>query len=54
MNKEMKRISWVRKNWLLVAGAAFVGIHAGTYLLQRAAKSSVKSDMGIKQKDLDK
>nr|XP_056712885.1 uncharacterized LOC128706666 homolog [Euleptes europaea] len=50
----MQRISWIRKNWLLVAGAAFVSVHIGTYLLQRAAKSSVKSGMEIKQKDLDK
>lgn len=50
----MKKTSWIRKNWLLVAGVAFVSVHIGTYLLQRAAKSSAKSDLEIKQKDLDK
>uniref|UniRef100_A0ACB8GEQ4 Uncharacterized protein n=1 Tax=Sphaerodactylus townsendi TaxID=933632 RepID=A0ACB8GEQ4_9SAUR len=54
VNEEMKRISWIRKNWLLVAGTAFVSVHIGTYLIQRAAKSSAKSGTEIKRKDLDK
>uniref|UniRef100_A0A7M4F286 Uncharacterized protein n=1 Tax=Crocodylus porosus TaxID=8502 RepID=A0A7M4F286_CROPO len=49
----MKRTSWLRKNWLLVAGLSFLGVHTGTYLIQRVAKNSVKSTMGIKQKNLD-
>ncbi|XP_060118020.1 uncharacterized LOC128706666 homolog [Heteronotia binoei] len=49
----MKKISWIRKNWLLVAGVAFVSVHLGTYLLQKAAKQSAKSGLEIKQKDLD-
>ncbi|XP_062981402.1 uncharacterized LOC128706666 homolog [Elgaria multicarinata webbii] len=49
----MTKISWIRKNWLLVAGLSFVGVHAGTYLIQRAAKSSAKSGMEMKSKGLD-
>ncbi|XP_067421403.1 uncharacterized protein [Emydura macquarii macquarii] len=47
------RTSWVRKNWLLVAGLSFLGVHIGTYLIQRAAKNSAKSAFEIKQKDLE-
>ncbi|XP_077172014.1 uncharacterized protein LOC143826825 [Paroedura picta] len=50
----MKKISWIRKNWLLVAGVAFVSVHIGTYLLQRVAKNSAKSGLEIKPRDLDK
>uniref|UniRef100_A0A8D2FED4 Uncharacterized protein n=1 Tax=Theropithecus gelada TaxID=9565 RepID=A0A8D2FED4_THEGE len=39
----MKNTSWIRKNWLLVAGISFIGVHVGTYFLQRSAKQSVKS-----------
>ncbi|XP_058893385.1 uncharacterized homolog [Kogia breviceps] len=39
----MKNSNWIRKNWLLVAGISFTGIHLGTYFIQRAAKQSVKS-----------
>ncbi|XP_060128405.1 uncharacterized LOC128706666 homolog [Zootoca vivipara] len=49
----MKKISWIRKNWLLVAGLSFVGVHLGTYFIQRAAKSSAKSSLEIKSKGLD-
>ncbi|XP_060641832.1 uncharacterized protein [Anolis sagrei] len=49
----MKKISWIRKNWLLVAGLTFVGVHLGTYLVQKAAKSSAKSGLDIKSKGLD-
>ncbi|XP_070341664.1 uncharacterized protein [Equus asinus] len=42
----MKNISWIRKNWLLVAGVSFLGVHLGTYFIQRAAKQSVKSQSG--------
>ncbi|KAM8775116.1 uncharacterized protein V5649_017461 [Rhynchonycteris naso] len=44
----MKNTSWIRKNWLLVAGVSFIGVHLGTYLMQRAAKQSVKSQAGGK------
>lgn len=46
MKEEMKNISWIRKNWLLVAGVSFLGVHLGTYFIQRAAKQSVKSQSG--------
>ncbi|XP_059576154.1 uncharacterized LOC128706666 homolog [Alligator mississippiensis] len=49
----MKKTSWLRKNWLLVAGLSFLGVHIGTYLIQRAAKNSVKSTVEIKHKNLD-
>uniref|UniRef100_A0A8D2J5S8 Uncharacterized protein n=1 Tax=Varanus komodoensis TaxID=61221 RepID=A0A8D2J5S8_VARKO len=49
----MTKISWIRKNWLLVAGLSFVGFHVGTYLIQRAAKSSAKSGLEIPSKHLD-
>ncbi|XP_055458638.1 uncharacterized LOC128706666 homolog [Psammomys obesus] len=39
----MKNHSWIRKNWLLVAGVTFVGVHLGTYFIQKAAKESVRS-----------
>lgn len=49
----MKKVSWIRKNWLLVAGLSFIGVHLGTYLIQKAAKSSAKSGLEIKSKDVD-
>ncbi|XP_058535644.1 uncharacterized LOC128706666 homolog [Ochotona princeps] len=49
----MKNTSWIRKNWLLVAGVTFIGVHLGTYLLQRAAKQSVKSQSGSQQKSIE-
>ncbi|XP_061478535.1 uncharacterized LOC128706666 homolog [Rhineura floridana] len=52
--KGMKKIRWIRKNWLLVAGLSFLSIHVGTYLIQRVAKSSAKSSLEIKSKDFDK
>ncbi|XP_061064321.1 uncharacterized LOC128706666 homolog [Eubalaena glacialis] len=49
----MKNSNWIRKNRLLVAGISFTGIHLGTYLIQRAAKQSVKSQSEGKQKSLN-
>ncbi|XP_075867041.1 uncharacterized protein LOC142876866 [Microcebus murinus] len=49
----MKNTSWVRKNWLLVAGLSLIGVHLGTYFIQRAAKQSVKSQSGAKQKSIE-
>ncbi|XP_057559088.1 uncharacterized LOC128706666 homolog [Hippopotamus amphibius kiboko] len=49
----MKNSSWIRKNWLLVAAVSFISIHLGTYFIQRAAKQSVKSQSGGKQKSLN-
>ncbi|KAM4772646.1 uncharacterized protein WCC33_004344 isoform 1-T2 [Rhinophrynus dorsalis] len=44
----MKNKTWLRKNWLLVAGISFLGIHFGTYFIQKIAKSSAKSTMELK------
>ncbi|XP_072565597.1 uncharacterized protein [Paramormyrops kingsleyae] len=49
----MKKPSWLRKNWLWVAGAAFVGIHFGTWLMQQAMKSSARSEKVIQKRSLD-
>ncbi|XP_063104771.1 uncharacterized LOC128706666 homolog [Cavia porcellus] len=46
------KTSWIRKNWLLVAGVSFIGVHLGTYVIQRAAKQSVKSQAEGKQKSI--
>ncbi|KAM7125471.1 uncharacterized protein WM277_017725 [Molossus nigricans] len=48
----MKKTSWIRRNWLLVAGVSFISVHLGTYFIQRAAKQSVKSQSGSKQKSI--
>uniref|UniRef100_A0A3B3BQY1 Uncharacterized protein n=1 Tax=Oryzias melastigma TaxID=30732 RepID=A0A3B3BQY1_ORYME len=45
----MKPQSWLRRNWLLAAGGAFVTIHLSTWVLQKAMKSSVRSEVSIKQ-----
>ncbi|XP_035516027.1 protein jagged-1a-like [Morone saxatilis] len=46
----MKPQSWIRRNWLWAAGGAFVSIHLGTWLMQKAMKSSVRSEAALKQK----
>ncbi|XP_075719198.1 uncharacterized protein LOC142760125 [Rhinoderma darwinii] len=38
----MKQKSFLRRNWLWVAGLSFLGIHFGTYFIQRVAKSSAR------------
>jgi len=40
----MKNQSWMRKNWMWVAGGAFVGVHLVTLLMQRTMKSLVRSE----------
>lgn len=52
LKEEMKNTSWIRKNWLLVAGVSFIGVHLGTYFMQRAAKQSVKSQARGQQKSI--
>ncbi|KAM5245548.1 uncharacterized protein ACOB6Z_011285 [Ctenodactylus gundi] len=47
------KTSWIRKNWLLVAGVSFIGVHLGTYIIQRAAKQSAKSQTGGKQRNIE-
>lgn len=53
IKEEMKNPSWIRKNWLLVAGVTFVGVHLGTYFMQRAAKESVRSQSRDKQRNIE-
>jgi hypothetical protein len=53
LKEEMRNNSWIRKNWLLIAGVSFIGVHLGTYFIQRAAKQSVKSQSGDKQKNVE-
>ncbi|XP_078505667.1 uncharacterized protein LOC144763699 [Lissotriton helveticus] len=49
----MKQKSWLRRNWFLVAGASFLGIHFGTYLIQKFAKRSARSSSELKQQKDD-
>lgn len=46
----MKPRSWLRRNWLWAAGGAFVTIHLATWLMQRAMRSSVRSEAALKHK----
>uniref|UniRef100_A0A8C1YRK1 Uncharacterized protein n=1 Tax=Cyprinus carpio TaxID=7962 RepID=A0A8C1YRK1_CYPCA len=46
----MRNQSWLRKNWFWVAGGAFASIHLGTWLLQKAMKSSVQTERQLKSK----
>ncbi|KAG1956147.1 hypothetical protein F2P79_007989 [Pimephales promelas] len=48
--EKMRNQSWLRKNWIWVAGGAFSGIHFSTWLLQKAMKSSVRTEQQIKSK----
>ncbi|XP_070409716.1 uncharacterized protein [Nothobranchius furzeri] len=48
----MKPQSWMRRKWLWVAGGAFVTIHLTTWILQKAVKSSTRSEMELKYKTL--
>uniref|UniRef100_A0A4W3H8C6 Uncharacterized protein n=1 Tax=Callorhinchus milii TaxID=7868 RepID=A0A4W3H8C6_CALMI len=45
----MKNKSWLRKNWLLVAGLTFLGIHTVTYIMQKAVKNSTQSSVEFKK-----
>ncbi|XP_074065551.1 uncharacterized protein LOC141504446 [Macrotis lagotis] len=47
----MKQTSWIRRNWLLVAGLTFIGVHLSTYFIQVAAKHSAKSQIEDKVKN---
>ncbi|XP_071996568.1 uncharacterized protein [Engystomops pustulosus] len=44
----MKQKSFLRRNWFWVAGFAFLGVHFGTYFIQRMAKSSARETMAVK------
>ncbi|XP_075195410.1 uncharacterized protein LOC142296078 [Anomaloglossus baeobatrachus] len=44
----MKPKSFLRRNWFWVAGISFLGIHFGTYFIQKVAKSSARESVAIK------
>uniref|UniRef100_A0A3Q1FZR4 Uncharacterized protein n=1 Tax=Acanthochromis polyacanthus TaxID=80966 RepID=A0A3Q1FZR4_9TELE len=46
----MKPQSWIRRNWMWAAGGAFVSVHLATWLMQRAMRSSVRSEAALKHK----
>uniref|UniRef100_A0A4W4GJW7 Uncharacterized protein n=1 Tax=Electrophorus electricus TaxID=8005 RepID=A0A4W4GJW7_ELEEL len=46
----MKSQSWLKKNWFWVAGGAFVGLHLVTWVMQKAMKRTVRSELELKQK----
>ncbi|XP_074772308.1 uncharacterized protein LOC141965070 [Athene noctua] len=39
----MRKASWSRKNFLLVAGLSLIGVHFGSMLVNFVAKKSVQS-----------
>lgn len=49
--EEMKKASWSRKNFLLVAGLSLIGVHFGSMLVNFVAKKSVQSHSEAKKGD---
>ncbi|KAJ8285048.1 hypothetical protein COCON_G00038980 [Conger conger] len=49
----MRNAGWLRKNWPWVAGGAFLGIHIGTWAMQKAMKSSVHSQTQTKPRSTE-
>ncbi|XP_063247585.1 uncharacterized LOC128706666 homolog [Prinia subflava] len=45
----MKKTSWIRKNFLLVAGLSVIGVHLGTMLVNFVAKKSAQSQSETKR-----
>uniref|UniRef100_A0A8D2MVR0 Uncharacterized protein n=1 Tax=Zonotrichia albicollis TaxID=44394 RepID=A0A8D2MVR0_ZONAL len=41
----MKKTSWSRKNFLLVAGLSLIGVHIGSMLVNFVAKKSVLNNV---------
>ncbi|XP_068088592.1 uncharacterized protein [Hyperolius riggenbachi] len=44
----MKPKSFLRRNWFWVAAFSFLGIHCGTYLIQKVAKNSAQETHSLK------
>ncbi|XP_075060080.1 uncharacterized protein LOC142144789 [Mixophyes fleayi] len=44
----MKAKSFLRRNILWVAGISFLGIHFGTYFIQKVAKGSARDTVALK------
>uniref|UniRef100_A0A3Q0RW35 Transmembrane protein n=1 Tax=Amphilophus citrinellus TaxID=61819 RepID=A0A3Q0RW35_AMPCI len=49
----MKPRSWLRRNWLWAAGGAFVTVHLATWIMQKTMKSTVRSEIAVKQKTVE-
>lgn len=49
----MKPQSWLRRNWLWAAGGAFVTVHLATWIMQKTMKSTVRSEIAVKQKTVE-
>ncbi|XP_074006657.1 uncharacterized protein [Numenius arquata] len=47
----MRRTSWSRKNFLLLAGLSVIGVHFGSMLVNFVAKKSVRSHSEAKKED---
>ncbi|XP_073717001.1 uncharacterized protein [Misgurnus anguillicaudatus] len=50
----MRNQNWFRKNWMWVAAGAFLGIHLGTWALQKVTKNSVRSEQQLKNKSMSR
>ncbi|XP_064002207.1 uncharacterized LOC128706666 homolog [Pogoniulus pusillus] len=45
----MRKTSWSRKNFLLVAGLSLIGVHFGSMLVNFVAKKSARSQSEAKK-----
>ncbi|XP_059696432.1 uncharacterized LOC128706666 homolog [Haemorhous mexicanus] len=45
----MKKTTWSRKNFLLVAGLSLIGVHIGSMLVNFVAKKSAQSHSEAKR-----
>ncbi|CAB1438283.1 unnamed protein product, partial [Pleuronectes platessa] len=50
---KMKPRSWISRNWLWAAGGAFLTVHLATWLMQRAVRSSVRSEAALRHKAVE-
>lgn len=48
-SEEMRKASWSRKNFLLVAGLSLIGVHLGSMLVNFVAKKSAQSHSEAKK-----
>ncbi|XP_068042186.1 uncharacterized protein [Anomalospiza imberbis] len=49
----MKKTTWSRKNFLLVAGLSLIGVHIGSMLVNYVAKKSAQSHSEAKKDRLE-
>lgn len=45
----MKKTTWIRRNFLLVAGLSVIGVHLGSMLVNFVAKKSAQSHSEAKR-----